>query len=186
MQRRELLRLLGSASLIAGLAPDDLLAFGRQTHAVLARDPAGPGFFDMHQLHTVAAAGDRIIPDTETPGAMVAECQRFTELIVADHYDVQRQQRFLDGLVNLDQRASRAHQRLFIDCGAGDMDGILSAVEADAYLASDDGGDSFWHDLKYLTIYGYYTSEIGMREELRVPVIPGHFDGCVPIGETRG
>jgi len=181
MQRRDLLRLLGGVPVIAGLTPDELLAFGRQAHAALGRDPAGPGFFDMHQLHTVAAAGDRIIPDTATPGAMAAECERFTERIVADHYDAARQRRFLDGIVELDRRASFVNERLFVECPPTWQDGILEAVEHDAFAARPDGGDSFWHDLKYLTLYGYYTSEIGMREELQIPVIPGRFDGCMPI-----
>ncbi len=181
MHRRDLLRFLGGVSVIAGLGADDLLALGRETHAALGRDPAGPGFFDAPQLRTVAATGDRIIPDTETPGASAAACERFTERIVADHYDLPRQRRFVDGLADLDRRASRNQQRLFVECTIGGQDAILSAVEADAYLARDDGGDSFWHDLKYLTLYGYYTSEIGMREELEIPVIPGHFDGCLPI-----
>jgi hypothetical protein len=183
MHRRELLRLLGGASAIAGLAPADLLALGRATHEGLGRADALPRFFDIHQLHTVAAAGDRIIPETDTPGAMAAECERFTERIVADHYDEPRQRRFLQGLVDLDRRASRANQVLFVDCTPDQQDAVLAAVEADAYALRQDGADSFWRDLKYLTIYGYYTSEIGIREELRTPIIPGHFEGCMPIAD---
>ncbi len=183
MHRRELLRLLGGVSLIASFTPDDLLALGRSTHRRLASADALPRFFDMHQLHTVAAAGDRIIPETDSPGARAAECERFTERIVADHYDAPRQRRFVQGLVDLDRRASRTNQRLFVACTPAEQDAVLAAVEADAYAAREDGGDSFWRDLKYLTIYGYYTSEIGIREELRTPLVPGHFDGCMTITE---
>ena len=113
--------------------------------------------------------------------AMAAACERFTERIVADHYPVDRQRRFVLGLVDLDQRAARTHQKLFIDCEGAEQDAVLAAVEADAYAARADGVDSFWRDLKYLTIYGYYTSEIGIREEQKVPAVPGRWDGCMPV-----
>jgi hypothetical protein len=185
MQRRDLLRLLGGVSVIAGLAPDDLLAVGREAHLRVRLDRSELGLFDSHQMHTVAAAGERIIPTTDTPGAMAAECHRFTELIVADRYDLPRQRRFLDGLVDLDQRASRMAGHLFVDCSPAEQDAVLTAVEADAYAADDSmQPDIFWRDLKYLTLFGYYTSEVGIEQELQTVRFPGHFDGCMPIHEV--
>lgn len=181
MQRRDLLRLLGGVPLLAGLSPADLLALGTATHHRLRAEPSPLGFFDRHQMHTVAAAGERILPETDTPGAFAAECHRFTERIVADHYEARRQRRFLDGLVELDRRADAAHQRLFIECAPAPQDAVLAAMEAEAYAASPDGADSFWRDLKHLTLYGYYTSEVGIEQELRSNRWPGRFDGCAPI-----
>lgn len=181
MQRRDVLRLVGGLTAFAGIAPDRLLALGRQTHRLVGTPR---GFFDIHQLHTVAAAGERILPATDTPGALAAGCERFTERIVADHYDPDRQARFLAGLVALDRRASRHEHRLFVDLDAEAQDGVLTAVEDDAYLAHETGGDSFWHDLKALTLYGYYTSRVGIEEELRTPRRPGRFEGALPIAEA--
>jgi hypothetical protein len=180
MQRRDVLRLVGGLTAFAGIAPDRLLALGRQTHRLVATPR---GFFDDHQMRTVAAAGERILPATDTPGALAAGCERFTERIVADRYDADRQARFIAGLVDFDRRASRHDHRLFVDLDAEAQDGVLAAVEDDAYLAHENGADSFWHDLKALTLYGYYTSRIGIEEELRTPRIPGHFDGAMPIAE---
>ena len=165
---------------LAALTPDDLFALGQQTHAALAI-PRGNGFFDIHQLQTVAAASDRIIPVTATPGALAAECPRFIERIVEDHYAPPRQKRFVGGLVDLDRRASTLRQRLFVDLTGADRDTVLTAVEADAVAAPVAGDGSFWRDLKYLTIYGYYTSRIGIEEELETNFYPGRYDGCVPL-----
>ena len=77
--RREAIRLLGGVCAVpalAALTPDDLFALGQRTHTSL-HTAAGTGFFDIHQLQTVAAAADRIIPVTDTPGALAAECHRF-------------------------------------------------------------------------------------------------------------
>ena len=180
MLRRDVLRLVGGLTAFAGLSPDRLLALGRETHRRL---DAPRGFFDIHQLQTVAIAGERILPATDTPGAMAAECHRFTERIVADHYDAGRQRRFIAGLVDLDRRGSSLRQRLFVDLTGDDQDRVLSAVEADAYLAHESGGDSFWHDLKALTLYGYYTSRIGIEDELKTVRIPGRFEGAMTIAE---
>ena len=183
ISRREALRLLGGACAVpalAALTPDDLFALGQRTHASLAK-PRGSGFFDMHQLQTVAAAADRIIPVTATPGALAAECPRFIERIVEDHYEPPRQKRFVAGLVNFDSRASALRQRLFADLTEADRDSVLTAVEADALAAPNARDGSFWRDLKYLTIYGYYTSRIGIQEELKTKFYPGRYDGCVPI-----
>ena len=161
------------------MTPDDLLALSLDTHRDLTAGPPSLGFFDAHQMHTVAAASDRIIPETETPGAMVAECHRFVERIVAGHYAADRQKRFLAGLVDLDVRTSRATQRLFIDAPVTVQDAILAGVEGDS-LPHPPGG-SFWRDLKELTLIGFYTSRIGIEDELEVDFFPGAFDGCAPL-----
>ena len=181
MQRRDLLRLLGGVSVIAGFTPDELLALGRATHERLGVERSPLGYFDPHQMHTVAAAGERILPATDTPGAMAAECHRFAERIVAHHYDLPRQQRYLAGLVDLDQRSSKGHQRLFVQLSGDQQDATLRAVEADAYRAHPDGAESFWRDLKYLTLFGYYTSQVGIEQELKTNRFPGRFEGSATI-----
>lgn len=183
MNRRELIRLLGGTALAASLSSEQLLALGRDTHR-RARDWQGAGFFDHHQMHTVAAAGERILPATDTPGAMAAECHRFTERIVADHYDERRQRRLVDGLVRLDQQSAARFQRLFVQLSDEQQDSILAEVEGAAYEASVNGADSFWRDLKYLTLYGFYTSEIGIEQELGTDFFPGRFEGAAPIGDS--
>lgn len=181
VQRRDFIRLLGGASIITGLDVDQLLALGRRTHRNLAAERSPLGFFDQHQMHTVAAAGERILPATDTPGAFAAECHRFTERIVAHHYAPDRQKRFQGGLVDLDARSRSVGGKLFVELDDASQDQVLAAIEADAYAAEPNGTDSFWRDLKYLTLYGYYTSEIGIEEELRTNRFPGSYQGAAEI-----
>jgi len=37
--------------------------------------------------------------------------------------------------------------------------------------------------IKELTIFGFYTSEVGASQVLHYNPIPGKFNGCVPLGE---
>jgi hypothetical protein len=58
---------------------------------------------------------------------------------------------------------------------------VLHAVESDAYAAHPEGADTFWRDLKYLTLFGYYTSQIGIEQELKTNRFPGRFDGSARV-----
>jgi hypothetical protein len=184
--RRDLLRLLGGVSALAAIPVEELLAIGTTTHARLRADRSALGFFDTHQMHTVAAACERIIPATDTPGAFVAECHRFAELIVAEQFTPERQRRFVDGLVDLDQRAARLHQRLFVQLLPAQQDEMLSAVEFDAYLVDGGFDATFWRDLKWLTLQGYYTSFVGVEQELQTNPVPGRYEGCMTVVDADG
>jgi len=45
---------------------------------------------------------------------------------------------------------------------------------------------NFYLMFRQLTLVGYFTSEPGFTKELHEEIIPGRFDGCVPLApETR-
>jgi hypothetical protein len=46
-------------------------------------------------------------------------------------------------------------------------------------------GDSFTV-FKNMTLHGYYTSEIGFTQELKLQIIPGAQHGCMPLGPGLG
>jgi hypothetical protein len=37
-----------------------------------------------------------------------------------------------------------------------------------------------------MTVHGYYTSEIGFTQELKLEIIPGAQHGCTPLGPGVG
>jgi hypothetical protein len=56
-----------------------------------------------------------------------------------------------------------------------------SEAEQVALLTSIDQSSPAWFArLKYLTVYGYCTSEVGMRELALWPQ-PWRYDGCAPV-----
>jgi hypothetical protein len=55
----------------------------------------------------------------------------------------------------------------------------------------DEGRDqqlqgNFFAVFKGITLHGYYTSEIGFTQELKLQIIPGAQHGCVPRGPGLG
>jgi hypothetical protein len=44
----------------------------------------------------------------------------------------------------------------------------------------------FWEVFKRITVHGYYTSEVGFSQELKLQIIPGAQHGCTDIAPGLG
>ncbi len=192
MQRREAIRLLAGAAAVpalAGLAPARLLALAEHTHAAARAPGALRGdVLDDHQLRTVMLAAERIIPATDTPGAAAAGVELFIDRLLAEWYEAEDRDRFLAGLTGLDARARARHGRDFADLDEPAQTALL--LELDDELAAHAAagrprGEHFFGQLKWLVVFGYYTSEVGVTEELEYAVIPGMYDPCRELGPAK-
>lgn len=190
MHRREVLRLLAvgaGVQCLEGLAPEQVLAFGRAVHA--RRSPNGAAALRVLETHanaTVTAAAERIIPASDTPGATDAGVTAFIDHILADWYAPEERDRVLDGLRELDTRAQSLHGADFIDCAETDQITLLSTIddEVTTLRAAPPNGtspnDHWFAMLKYLTVWAYCTSEVAMRETLRAYPLPLRYEPCAP------
>ena len=189
MDRRDLLRTMGATAALAGLSPDQL-------SALLA--PGAPrvparAFFTAEQREAVDALVDAIIPETDTPGAVEAGVTDYIELIVAEWYQADERERFMRGLAHVDEHSEALGGVRFAYAGASAQVAILTGLEAEGMelmrSASGvgerlDAPRPFFHQFRSLVLHGYYTSEIGMRDELLFRRIPGSFNGCVDVTEV--
>ncbi|MDQ3949310.1 MAG: gluconate 2-dehydrogenase subunit 3 family protein [Gemmatimonadota bacterium] len=196
MQRRDALRFLAATAalpVLHGLTPHELLALGRKVHE-LAEASEAIHTLSAHQNRTVVVASERIIPATDTPGASAARVNRFIDAMLTGWYSPDDRDRFLVGLAELDDRSRKAHGVSFVDCTPTQQTALLLALDdkvaalrraAAMSRSSDTSGpanpDEHWFAmLKYLTIWGYYTSEVAQTRELRLYPLPGRYDGCAP------
>jgi hypothetical protein len=217
MNRREAVRLLAGAvavPVLTGYGADELFALGRRLHKQAATAGHPLGLFNPHQRATVAAIAERIMPETDTPGAGAAGVPDFIELIVADHYKEKQRATFLRGLADVDAQSKARFGPPFAALSPRRQDEILHQVEAEAgpVLAQKppekqpvepsqqpeekpaekprqprpdqvvEQPAPFWHQIKFLTLYGYYTSKVGVTQELKSVVIPGRYDPCIATG----
>lgn len=182
MDRRTALRLLSAGAAVT--VGTDLEAWGRGLHRGL-----GPGaplrVLDPHQNATVVALCDAILPATDTPGAVAAQVNEFIDLLLADWYDAADRDRFLAGLAGLDGRARAAFGKDFVDGTAADRTNLLTALDDEAarWNASPEssrGPQPFYRQMKWLTLFGYYTSEIGAEQEQHYQIVPGRYVPCAP------
>lgn len=181
MTRRDWLATTLGALAVPPLS-EDLLALGRALHA---HAPGGARrVLGAQQSELVATVAELIIPETDTPGARTAGVPAFIDLALAEWLDDADRQRFLAGLADLDARAGG-----FVRASPARQAELLTVLDhelaQERQAARAGAPTSFFHMFKRLTLVGYYTSEIGFTQELHAQIIPGRYDGCVPL-EPRG
>ncbi len=189
MDRRELLGWMvatGGLTALNRLSASDLMAMGRDAHAVGVRTPGDVPALSARTAAIVTAAAERIIPATDTPGATQANVTAFIETMLSGWYPPADRDRFVAGIEELDARARELYTRAFIACNPSEqvalLDGYDSAV-ATMRAAQDTAANAQWFAmLKYLTVWGYCTSEAGMRDTLHTWPMPMRYDGNAKVG----
>jgi len=193
LQRRELLKLLAIGSALPAV-PSPLLAACRELHASLAQAPSLK-IFTSHQDATVTAMAELLLPRTDTPGAKDTRVNLFIDHIVADWYSDEERTIFLTGLADVDARTQSLFQKDFVEASPAQQaeilrslgDGLAQAIHMMSHGPRGNRGatpeptNNFYLQFRRLTLTGYFTSEAGFTQQLRDEIIPGRFDGCVPI-----
>ena len=189
MHRRDVIRAV-SAGLalptLGALAPDDLWAATRSIHNRIRGMQQDQGFLILteHQNAMVTALAESIIPETDTPGATAAQVNRFVDVMLAEWFDDDDREEFLRVLVALDARSTNTFGAPFLALEEAQQVGLLRQLDAEvtarreAELPTE---DHFFSRMKWLTMYGYYTSEVGATEELQQVIIPGGYEPCAPV-----
>jgi hypothetical protein len=178
MERRELIRWLvatAGLSAVENLAPADLLALGRDVHRRVTPHTTRRTL-NAHAEQSITIAAERILPATDTPGATAAGVTAFIEKMLTDWHTPAERERFLTGLQDLDVRCRARASRDFVDCAEAEQVAVLDDLDA----AQQD----WFARLKYLTVYGYCTSEVGMRA-LGLWPQPWRYDGCAPLDASH-
>jgi gluconate 2-dehydrogenase gamma chain len=184
MERRRVLQMLGAmaaAPALGSLSARDLVELGKRIHA--ARDLDGaPRAMSAAQYAIVMLAAERIIPRTDTPGATDVHVADFVDTMLADWYDPADRDRFLAGV---DALAAQG----FAESDSSRQVALLTALDNDVTAlrqSGDHAANQHWFAmLKFLTVWGYYTSRPGFEQELREQFLPGYYKGDVPYTERR-
>lgn len=191
VNRRDAIRAIATAGLGAMSMPlwaDTLTALAR-THAA-HRDPAStaaapqagwtPQVLTPRQNETVATLCELIIPETETPGARAALVNRFIDSVLQAAPAGDRAS-FLAGLAWLDARSTALFRTDLLGATAAQQTALLTRLSSDSERALEEkAGGEFFDALKAMTITGYYTTAIGLRQELGDDgqLVLAEFKGC--------
>jgi hypothetical protein len=180
MQRRDLLQLLGSFALVPVLAPfsaERRLEIGRELHARLGQ--AGLKILTPAQDAAVTAVAEGIIPRTDTPGATDAKVNEFIDLLLADWYKEEDRNRLLRGIDAIDAEARALGNTTFAAATPSTQRMLLERW--DTAESGPETATAAFKRLKNLTIYGYFTSEIAVKEVTKPIIFHPAFEGCVPF-----
>jgi len=125
-----------------------------------------PLFFDEHQNETVIVLSELIIPATDTPGAKAALVNRYIDLVLNEE-TADKQRSFIEGLAWIDGRSLKLHGLPFVKLTAEQQTALLTPLaDPNNHNPEDQGGGAFFEQMKDWTIFGYYTSKIGLEQEL--------------------
>jgi gluconate 2-dehydrogenase gamma chain len=174
MNRRDWLRRTSAAAavpLVGRWLPAELIDWGHEVHA--AAQSATTSSLGSELMSRLLLVCERIIPTDETPGAVTAGVPPFIDHMLTAWYDPPDRQRVVEGLQSLDQQTRARFGRAFVEASADQQDTLLLELDAQ-------GVKSWFNTVKYLTIWGYYTSQVGITQELQQRPSPGRYDGCVP------
>lgn len=167
VQRREVLRILGTAAAAAHFPGFSKWSFacGHIGNATSQVKPAQytPQFFSSAEYPLVERLTELIIPSDATPGAKEAGVAEFVDFMVAS--DPETQYPFRLGLAWLNAHSERQYGGKFLDLDSQQQNSLLEALAYKSkFRPGEEDGREFFKLMREYTVTGYYTSEIGYKE----------------------
>jgi gluconate 2-dehydrogenase gamma chain len=184
MRRRDVLRSLSALALgplLSPLSAGQRMRLGAALHAgPTVAAGARLEVLDARQAALVLAVADTVLPRTDTPGALDAGVVEFLDrLLSAWHTELERTQ-FLAGLESFDAQCRDATGLAFDALDGAGRSGFLSGVDG-APRGAPGTSPAFYARLKEVTVFAFLTSKPVQEAVFKTPIIPGRFEGCVPV-----
>jgi gluconate 2-dehydrogenase gamma chain len=175
LSRRSALKIIGAGfGVVSSLPILPTSAQGQHTHghppakssAPAGAAPATPRFFTVEELALVTVISDLIIPtDEQSPGAKAAGVPAFIDLMVSESpQEIKKLWR--NGLGAVEAMSRKKFSSGFTSASVKQQTELLTDISKDERQPSSPE-EHFWVAIKNLTIDGYYTSEIGIHQDLR-------------------
>ena len=201
MDRRELLKMIT-------LATGTVFIGGEFFLSGCKNPEAGPSTeFSQDDLALLNEVGETILPKTNTPGAKDANVGAFMAIMVNDCYPAADQKVFHEGIKKLNDACEAMHDVSFMRATPEQRKSLLIKLDQEAKKNAEDrkeyddqqikkereehekGNTGFEREkrsahyfsmMKQLTLWGYFTSEVGATKALRNLPVPTKFDGAFP------
>jgi hypothetical protein len=152
---------IGAAAVIP-LVPAEVAEAARAA----VRQGGGPKFFTPAQHRAVDALSEAIIPaDDRSPGAREAKVADYIDFILNESSEEEKKA-WTDGLQALDEASSGQFGKPFAELDAEQQTTLLTEASK-AEFNPTTPLERFFREAKGRTIHGYYTSEIGIHQELK-------------------
>ncbi len=132
--------------------------------------PAGAdstaGFFSPAQHTLVEELSETVIPaDSHSGGAKAAKVADYIEQELRESTDDTRRATWHEGLRLVDLMSQHYHGKSFVDSSPEERIAVLTVLSDNEHM-TDLPEVRFFRELKHLTVRGYYTSKIGIHDEL--------------------
>ena len=164
------------ASLFAPIAR----AAAVQVTPISSGPPSSP-VFSAQQRALMTALSERVMPTTDTPGAIAAGVPEFIEKLLADWASPDERKPILAGLDAIEVQSRTEYKVAADKAMPAQQDALLTLAMEDKIA----GGADFFDKFRQLVLTGYFTSEIGITKERKYLPVPGRYDGAYPYSEVN-
>jgi len=166
--------------------------FGASLFAPIARAATGDvtpisvgaptaAVFTPSQRALMTALSERVMPTTDTPGAIAAGVPEFIEKMLADWALPDDRKPILAGLDAIEARSQADYKVAGAQATPEQQDALLTLAMENQLP----GGAEFFDKFRQLVLTGYFTSEIGITKERKYLPVPGRYDGAYPYSEVN-
>jgi gluconate 2-dehydrogenase gamma chain len=126
----------------------------------------GGRFFNREEMETIATISDLIIPtDDHSPGARAAGVSEFIDLMVSESSNEIRAL-WRDGLVAVGRLSEKQSAKPFNQASQEQQVALLKAISRNERRPNTIE-ERFFVAIKSMTVDGYYTSPVGLHQDLR-------------------
>lgn len=149
--------------------------------ATISDGPPSVAVFNANQRALVSALSERVLPTTDTPGAIAAGVPAFIEKLLADWALPEDRVPILAGLDAIDRRSRADYKVAAASATPAQQDALLTLAMNDKLP----NGAQFFEAFRQLVVTGYFTSEVGIMQEREYLPVPGQYDGAFPYSKVN-
>jgi gluconate 2-dehydrogenase gamma chain len=147
--RRDLIRITAGAAIVSKV-----------------RAAGGPKFFTAEEYALVEELTELIIPaDEKSGGAKAASVTDYIDATLAEAFEQAVRDTWRKGLARVNAISREMHDSAFVKCTAAQQTAILTRMAANEQNPKA-AEELFFGDLKAFTIRGYYSSKIGIHDDM--------------------
>jgi Gluconate 2-dehydrogenase subunit 3 len=134
---------------------------------------------DPDDENMLAELAETILPKTDSPGAKDLSAHLFALKMVDDCYTKTNQEKYIQGMKDFESYVTKKTGKSFTENDTAGRQAIVA--ELDQQKPAESGMTFFYQSTKKLTIQAYTTCEYYMTRIRGYNIIPGKFQGCVPL-----
>lgn len=168
LTRRDVMKLGAAATLAASLGVTDLAATQVRTGVATAAN-AGATFFTFFtgpEFALVEELSEMIVPaDEHSPGAKAAKVAAYIDGRLADAWEPAARTTWREGLALVNQLSRDTSGKPFLESSPAERLSLLTRI-AQNEQKPQKPEEHFFVELKGRVVHAYYTSEIGIKQDL--------------------
>ena len=159
---------------------DLIMIAGAAALASQARAAGTYKFFTADEYALVDELSERIIPaDDHSGGARAARVAEFIDAVLAEAFQQSERDTWRSGLARVNALSREMHGVDFLKCAVPARIDVLTRMAGNEAVP-ERPEEHFFRELKSLTIRGYYTSKIGIHDEM------GYLGNTLQQGDYAG